>query len=122
MRKGQQKRYVIQKNYLFPNNAANRTCTQGRSSDSDCQINEHTQENKEMKQVASDCLCSEKEQESMNNKLTRQINQYDAADGVYSVPMDKFEILKVAQQKRRAIQKNYYIIDNDTGNERIYSK
>ena len=122
LRKGQQKRYVIQKNYLFPNNAANRTCTQGRSSDSDCQINEHTQENKEMKQVASDCLCSEKEQESMNNKLTRQINQYDAADGVYSVPMDKFEILKVAQQKRRAIQKNYYIIDNDTGNERIYSK
>ena len=57
LRKGQQKRYVIQKNYLFPNNTANRTCNQGRSSDSDCSTNEHAQEKKEMKQVASNCRC-----------------------------------------------------------------
>ena len=57
LRKGQQKRYVIRKNYLFPNNTANRTCNQGRSSNSDCPTNEHAQEKKEMKQVASNCRC-----------------------------------------------------------------
>ena len=122
LREAQQKRHVIQKNYLFGDNTANLTSNQGRSSDSDCQNNKHTQEIKEMEQVASDCRCSKKEQETLNNKLSRKINQNDAADGVYSVSKDKFEILKVAQQKRRAIQKNYYIIDNDTGKERIYSK
>ena len=125
LRKGQQKRHVIQKNYLFRNNTANRTCNQGRSSDSDGPTNEQAQEKKEMEQVASNCrccLCSENAQESMNNKLSRQINQYDAADGVYCVPMEKFEILKVAQQKRLANQKNYYIIENDTGNVHIYPK
>ena len=122
LRKGQKKRYVIQKNYLFRNHIANQTSNQGRSNVSDCQTNEPVQEKKETKQVASDCRSSENAQESMNNKLSRQINQYDAADGVYCVPMEKFEILKVAQQKRLANQKNYYIIDNDTGNEHIYPK
>ena len=70
----------------------------------------------------SDCRCSKKEQETLNNKLSRKINQNDVADGTYSASKDKFEILKLAQQKRRAIQKNYYIIDNDTGKERMYSK
>ena len=70
LRKGQQKRFLIRKNYLFPNNTANRTCNQGRSSDSDCPTNEHAQEKKEMKQVAS---CSEKAQKSINNKLSREI-------------------------------------------------
>ena len=87
LRKGQKKRY------------------QGRSNVSDCQTNEPIQEKKETKQVASDCRSSENAQESMNNKLSRQINQYDAEDGVYYVPMDKFEILKVAQQNRLANQK-----------------
>ena len=122
LRKGQKKRYVIQKNYLFRNNIANQTSNQGRSNVSDCQTNEPIQEKKETKQVASDYRSSENAQESMNNKLSRQINQYDAADGVCCVPMEKFEILKVAQQKRLANQKNYYIIDNDTGNEHIYPK
>ena len=53
LRKGQQKRFMIRKNYLFQNNTANQTCNQGRSSDSDCPTNEHAQEKKEMKPVAS---------------------------------------------------------------------
>ena len=58
----------------------------------------------------------------MNNKLSREINQYDAADGVYCVPMETFEIVRAARQKCLAHQLNYYIIDNDTGNECIYPK
>ena len=122
LKEAQQKHHEIQQNYFFGDNAANLTSKNGRSSDSDCQNNKHTQEIKEMEQVASDCCCSKKEQETLNNKLSRKINQNDVADGTYSASKDKFEILKVAQQKRRAIQKYYYIIDNDTGKERIYSK
>ena len=115
LRKGQQKRFLIRKNY----NTANRTCNQGRSSDSDCPTNEHAQEKKEMKPVAS---CSEKAQKSINNKLSRQIQQNDTSEGVHCVPMETFEIVRAAHRKRLAHQQNYYIIDNDTGNERIYPK
>ena len=81
LRKGQQKRFMIRKNYLFQNNTANQTCNQGRSSDSDCPTNEHqgrssdsdcptnehAQEKKEMKPIG---FCSEKAQKSINNKLS----------------------------------------------------
>ena len=119
LRKGHQKCYVIRKNYLFPNNTTNRTCNQGRSSDSDCPTNEHVQEKKGMKPVAS---CSKKAQKSINNKLSRQIKQFDASDGVHCVPMETFKIVRAAHRQRLAHQQNYYIIDNDTGNERIYPK
>ena len=119
---GQKKRYVIQMNYLIRNSTANQTSNQGRSYVSDGQTHEPIQEKKRKKQVASNCRSSEKAQKSMNNKLSRKINQYDAADGVYCVPRETFEIVRAAHQKRLAHQKNYYIIDNDTGNERIYPK
>ena len=55
-----------------------------------------------------------KEQETLNNIISRKINQNDVADGVYVASKEEMEILKVAQQKRHAIQKNYLFGDNDT--------
>ena len=72
-----------------------------------------------MKPVAS---CSKKAQKSINNKLSRQIKQYDASDGVHCVPMETFKIVRAAHRKRLAHQQNYYIIDNDTDNEPISPK
>ena len=101
----QQKRHEIQKNNLFGDNATNLASNNGRSSNGDCHNNKQAQEIQEMEQVASDCRCSKKEQETLNNKLSRKINQNDVVDGVYSALKDNFEILKVAQQKRHAVQK-----------------
>ena len=67
-----------------------------------------------MEQVVSDCCHSKKEQETLNNVISRQINQNDVADGVYVALKEEIEILKVAQQKRHKIQKNYLFSDNDT--------
>ena len=119
LRKGHQKCYVIRKNYLFPNNTTNRTCNQGRSSDSDCPTNEHVEEKKGMKPVASS---SKKAQKFINNKLSRQIKQFHASDGVHCLPMETFKIVRAAHRKRLADQQNYYIIDNDTDNEPISPK
>ena len=85
----QQKRHEIQTNFLFGDNAINLTSNNGRSSNSDCHNNKHAQEIQEMEQVALDCRCSKKEQETLNNKLSRKINQNDVADGVYNALKDK---------------------------------
>ena len=46
--------------------------------------------------------------------MSCQINQNVVADGVYVASKEEMEILKVAQQKRHAIQKKYLFGDNDT--------
>ena len=93
LKAAQQKRHEIQKNYLFGDNATNLTSNNGRSSNNDCHNNKYAQEIQEMEQIASDCRCSKKEQETLNNKLSRKINQNDVADGVYSASKEKIEIL-----------------------------
>ena len=90
------------------------TISNGRSSNSDCHNNKHAKEIQELEQVVSDCRRSKKEQETLNNIISRKINQNDVADGVYVASKEEMEILKVAQQKRHAIQKKYLFGDNDT--------
>ena len=90
------------------------TISNGRSSNSDCHNNKHAKEIQELEQVVSDCRRSKKEQETLNNIISRKINQNDVADGVYVASKEEMEILAVAQQKRHAIQKKNLFGDNDT--------
>ena len=78
------------------------------------QRKEHAKERQEMKQVVSDCRRSKKEQETLKNIKSRKINQKDVVDGVYRASKKEIDLLKVAQQKRHARQKNYLFGDDDT--------
>ena len=90
------------------------TLSNGRSSNSDCHNNKHAKEIQELEQVVSDYRYSKKEQETLNNIMSRPINQNDVTDGVYVASKEEMEILAVTQQKRHAIQKKYLFGDNDT--------
>ena len=58
------------------------TISNGRSSNSDCHNNKHAKEIQELEQVMSDCRHSKKEQETLNNIMSRQINQNDDSEEV----------------------------------------
>ena len=90
------------------------TISNGRSSNRDCHNNKHVKEIQELEQVVSDCRRSKKEQETLNNIMSRQINQNDVVDGVYVATKEEMKILTVAQQKCHAVQKKYLFGDNDT--------
>ena len=123
----QQKRYAIKMNNALGDNytdltSCNSVCHNNKHAKEiqeleqvvlDCHNSKHTQEIKELEQVASDCRRSKDEQKTLNNIMSRQINQNIDADGVYIASKEEMEILVVAQQKRHAIQQKYLFGDND---------
>ena len=123
----QQKRYAIKMNNALGDNytdltSCNSVCHNNKHAKEiqeleqvvlDCHNSKHTQEIKELEQVASDCRRSKDEQKTLNNIMSRQINQNIDADGVYIASKEEMEILVVAQQKRLAIQQKYSVGDND---------